>query len=163
MVSRVLKGWHFSIPHPLSLHYGKEEETKEVTFDASCLYEPLDSEHDYNKLFGWSFGFHHRNSVRVGWRSQGNQIELILYVYEDGKRCDTDIPGILCDIGKKYRVTLRRIKDEYWLSVVDTESLLYRFQWRPCSKTIKPTWGYKLGLYFGGQKPAPHTIKVTMT
>ncbi len=50
------------------------------SFDETCLYKPLDREHDWNKLVGFSTGFlpkqvkgkwkpyHHYNSFRLAWR-----------------------------------------------------------------------------------------------
>lgn len=156
MVHIIPKGWHKSLPFTVGLHYGKTQETKEVTFDSSCLYKPLDWENDYNKLFGWSYGFHHRNSVRVGWRSSENSIELILYIYENGKLVPMEEPGILVPTGVAIKMTLLKRPLGYGLDIPGYGYITYRTH-----REIKPTWGYNLGLYFGGQGKAPHTMKIT--
>ena len=40
----------------------------EVVFTESCRYNVGKDQSDINKLFGFSIGMHHKNSVRVGWR-----------------------------------------------------------------------------------------------
>lgn len=82
----IQQGRHHSWLPTLGLSTGELE--FEVSFDESCLYKPLDWEHDYNKLVGFSCGFlpkkidgewephHHWNSFRICWRPYVNEQEL---------------------------------------------------------------------------------------
>jgi len=46
---------------------------------------------DVNKLFGFGYGLHHIDSDRFGWRYniEKNQVEIVEYCYEVGKRLST--------------------------------------------------------------------------
>ena len=63
--------------------------SKVVTFEQDCFYNPAvlaTDAKDINKLFGFSYGLFNTDSLRVGWRSTGTEIELIAYLHVDGKR-----------------------------------------------------------------------------
>ena len=46
----------------------------EVIFTNECAYPSFGDvdDHDINKLYGISWGMHHKNSYRIGWRSDQN-------------------------------------------------------------------------------------------
>jgi len=60
-----------------------------VVFTNSCEYDLVNNDqYDINKIFGLSFGLHHKNSARFGWRwnTEKKKIEILAYVYVNGKR-----------------------------------------------------------------------------
>jgi len=134
--------------------------TKQFKFTDSTLYRFDDEDqHDVNKLFGFSFGMHHNDSVRFGWRpsTQPYRMEIVGYEYLNKLRIPT-IP--ICDIqlNKWYKYELKYIAEteqiEYTVSNEnETHSTIHPI-------TLKHNWnfGYKLYLYFGGNKKAPHDI-----
>lgn len=129
-----------------------------------------DKENDWNKLGGFSLGFlpkkingkwkpaHQYSSIRIGWRNNYvyGKLELCLYGYDKGKRYTKG--SIFIEPEKSYNafiwmeghvaalVVLEEGK-EYPVGVVVHEM----------SDTGKV--GYRLGGYFGGNLPAPQTIR----
>lgn len=152
--------WSFEFI-PILINREKDFEiAKCIVFSDSAIYKFDDEDqHDVNKLFGFSLGWHHKNSVRFGWRPNCDlsRIEIVGYEYINGLRLST-IPICEVDLNKvyKYRLTynhqLERI--EYWISDGDNQNATCH----PVSIKRKYTLGYKLGLYFGGNKKAPHDI-----
>lgn len=132
-----------------------------VSFDKSCIYDIGSDQSDINKLFGISYGFHHKQSDRIGWRYVGEErghhlIELLLYSYYDGGEVKK-LPITTIRIGDTVKVTLK-LSDMWGCRYIDaivgntkiTTSILH----------TRKNWGYTLGLYFGGNKRAPHTMSV---
>lgn len=134
------------------------------SFDESCLYDFGDiNQKDVNKLVGFSFGFHHRNSVRLGWRAVDmEKIELLAYVYRKGKlvkeweehlylglvRPNTQLYGTIEVTRWKYKFTI--LGDKLSKSTELHRPLL-----------LNP-FGYMLYPYFGGDNKAPHDINLKM-
>lgn len=134
--------------------------TKDVIFDESCRYSlGLKDQYDWNKLFGWCYGIFgiHRNSIRVAWRynDESEMIEVGLYMYVDGFRF-YPLRTLKLEIGKKYHMTLENNCDMVMLKVdgYPVEEILVAFP------TEKRT--YTCGLYFGGNRRAPHTMTISM-
>jgi hypothetical protein len=131
----IKKGRNRASPLRLGIHFGKTSESYEVIFDESCRYDLVDEDQeDWNKLTGWSYGLHHQNSVRLGWKynSKVDKILVCRYIYENGIRREEDIT-------------------EYEIGIKHTMRL---------SSKLIPKWGYTLGLFFGGNKTAPHNMKI---
>ncbi len=66
--------------------------TKDFIFEQSAIYQFNDEDqHDVNKLFGFSVGWHHKNSYRFGWRPSADltKIEIVAYEYRNGVRVPT--------------------------------------------------------------------------
>jgi hypothetical protein len=113
-------------------------------------------------LFGISFGHHHKNeSFRFGFRMVNDfKIDICYYYYFNGIRtiekvCELDYDktyAFYIYFGKKDKLVKLNIVDEYHKSVYYTAKPINVFKW----------WGYTLGLYIGGNNPAPHTIKIKM-
>ena len=139
--------------------YGKTVSKYEVIFTSSCIYDLHDEDqYDINKLFGLSYLYHHNNSARFGWRSTGDRIEISAYCYINGKRYFEDI--CLIETGRMYSMELRNTGDYYEFKVANSEGIL-----NLCLKIKKPKTsklGYKLFPYFGGNKTAPHDMKILM-
>lgn len=154
----IRKGKHSSGIH-LSLFFKKPMSKRfKVVFDENCLVAVGGQDYyDINKLFGFAFGRHHRNSLRVGWRTTGELIDLYYYGYKKGVRESFEIKtGIIP--GKEYDIDIDYIIDSYRISVTDDEGM------RVISyvefKVPFFLLGYKLFPYFGGNQPAPVTMKI---
>jgi hypothetical protein len=152
----ILKGMHFAvadIPWPF---FNKTTIRKRVTFTESCAYDLGNTNQaDWNKLFGLSFGgSHHKNSVRYGWRYDNitKLIELSAYWYVDGVRNHKRF--FHAEIGKEYDMVITVTKNKYLFSVKSEKLFL------GVPKNPTKSWGYELGLYFGGDQTAPHTMRV---
>ena len=135
-----------------------------VTFDSSCIYDigKVD-EQDWNKVIGLGFvgsknqdittGVppHQIDGARVGWRwnPQRGRIDLGAYVYVDGKRTDFKVAETALNTPTKLTIK------------IDYDRKMYQILGgKPIAFTHSKTFGYKTGLYFGGNQPAPHRIRV---
>lgn len=172
-IMKIFKGFHY----PLPLDFGgfllkrvHQEDNYSAcasyTFDPSCRYYIDDDQSDVNKLFGFSLGKHHNNSIRIGWRYREDNLEICYYVYRDGKRLPTKVIEKieLRDKPVTINLDLSYIREYNEVSIViqsDTNKLCkcveYEYEF---PKEIN-FWSYGLGLYFGGNRTAPHTMKIT--
>lgn len=169
MKHKIFKWCHYGFPFPFpKLFFNKKEYYKEVDvkFNWSAIYNIGEKDQmDVNKLFGISYGLHHSNSDRIGWRNMNfddvayNKIELVMYSYVDGKRkparhlCWLN-PEEVANI--KFKVTYCDDSRVVWVSINDEcrySNIL------SCKGKLKWLW-YTLGLYFGGNHRAPHTITI---
>jgi transposase-like protein len=136
-------------------------------FTESCLYDLHSNDnYDINKLFGFSTtSFHHIQSARVGWRCiDKKHIELLTYSYNDSKRAidEADVLGkvlpnqwFTCEIIDKedfyeYRFFLENNKD----MTVNIAHDKKQKDWF--------LFHYLLFPYFGGNKTAPHDMKILL-
>lgn len=133
---------------------------KDVIFGESCRYNiGLKNQYDWNKLFGWCYGIGgiHRNSLRAVWRYDdvSEMIEVGLYMYVDGIRF-YPLRTMKLEIGKKYHIKLENSCNTVTLRVdgypAEKKSVTF-----PTEKKV-----YACGLYFGGNKRAPHTMTISM-
>lgn len=161
------KGWHYAFPFEIPClisHYKPHEFNYVVCFDESIRYElPGDDQHDVNKLLGVSYGFHHQNSDRIGFRYNPkiDAVELCKYCYVDGKRIPTEVL-YTCKIGEKVTITTMHTNIEgiRCFGVVFNDDINYLYQFTMENKWYK-MFGYTLSLYFGGNNPAPQTIYIS--
>jgi hypothetical protein len=163
----IKKGWHypfpyFGIPVPILIRRNKLfNSTKQFMFTESCLYDfKDDDQHDVNKLFGFSIGFHHKNSFRFGWRPNADltKIEIVGYEYHQGTRIPT-ISICEVEINKWYEYRMRCYNQIGTLVYfVDDGYKIIGIADSVINSKHRFNWGYKLGLYFGGNKKAPHNI-----
>lgn len=110
-------------------------------FSKSCNYDLHNEDQlDWNKLIGFSRGFHKNNSIRIAWRWSLDKhcIELTKYHYINGERVIEE-PFMDVELDKEYRVILTIPEREH------------------------PCWGYMLYPYFGGTSVAPHHMSIDMT
>lgn len=129
----------------------------EVVFTDSCKYDIGSDQSDINKLFGFSYGFHHNQSDRIGWRWNPslNKIELLLYSYEQKVRRSFKLTEVALN-------TLNIIELEVYLNglyrhiSIKINNETYAF----CLLQDPVNWGYTLGLYFGGNRTAPHNMNI---
>lgn len=160
MIYTIKKGKHRARPSVWCLWYNKKIVQYDVLFTESCMYhlEGPDME-DTNKLFGigylWS---HHKDSARIGWRynERSGNIVLSAYCYVSGERVITD----LCEVPIGVRVRCS-IKIEYGKYIFKAEGPNIRaidyIEFRNDKK-----FSYPLGVYFGGNKTSPNTLKIQM-
>jgi hypothetical protein len=166
MKIKILKNKHYPFPYfflALPVWTGKFKEIeKNFMFTESCLYDLQNNDQfDVNKLFGFSIGLHHNISFRFGWRALPNEkkIEILTDEYHDGIRQEQKSIGkINIDVWYKFQLIY------YWDNV--NEKTIY-YLYNPYesygitnnfSIKKKSGLGYTLGLYFGGNKKAPHDI-----
>lgn len=136
--------------------------SKIIKFNESAIYnfEDID-QHDINKLYGFSIGYHHKNSIRFGWRPNKtlNKIEIVGYEYINGLRVP-EIPICEVELNEWYLFDI-----EYF---PETKSIVYTVEnnsnkfstEHPIKLKRKLNIGYHLYLYFGGNRTAPHDIKI---
>ncbi|GAB3505422.1 hypothetical protein GCM10027341_37010 [Spirosoma knui] len=141
-----------------------EEISATVTFDSSCIYDlgAVDAD-DWNKVIGLGFvgskdqdvttGVppHQVDGVRVGWRwnPQRGRIDLGAYIYVAGKRTDFKVAEAFINVPTKLTIKIDYNRKMY--QVIGGQTVPF---------THNKTFAYKTGLYFGGNQPAPHRIRV---
>jgi len=147
-------------------HFGKCRQSYKVTFFTGGKYDLHGSDQlDINKLFGLSYGMHHVNSVRFGWRwdLRKEMIEILAYVYVDGKRItevDASIHVGFVFPGIPYYYTIDVTESHYTFTL---ESILFQNSEFVSIKHDNLTWwGYKLFPYFGGNQVAPEKVIIDM-
>lgn len=166
MICTIKKGAHYSSGFSLgSTHCNIREMYFDTIFSASCLTLPgnPDCDGDFNKLFGWSYGLHQKNSIRIAWKAKGGLIRIAAYLYEFGKRrtygyawCETDR---MYAIGARHsfnmdaggNITNNRISficDEKYADL----------EWHGCN----PSCGYTLKPYYGGDCTAPAEMTIVL-
>ena len=148
-------------------HFGITEMERTVIFSDSCLYVDKSGENDWNKVFGFSYGNHHKNSIRVGWRcSKPNKLSLGLYYYINGKRNHFAVKEIKTNT--PYTVKLKVTQSDISIAVSKfnepTQIIYAKYKVEPKFGTmftkLTPKWGYYLYPYFGGQEKAPYDMKI---
>lgn len=136
----IKKGKHYSFRFPFLVWNKKRMEVK-FRFDDSAVYQ-IDSKNqsDWNKIFGFSRGFHHRNSIRLAWRwnQKISKVEIAEYRYTDGIR--------------SYSKPILAINPN------ETHTLEISIG-NPSSFKL----GYILYPYFGGNIVTPHDISVQVS
>lgn len=160
MLYTIKKNKHRAWPIRLGLYFAKKKLRYRVCFDQSCKYDlGGEDQLDINKLFGIGyFPNHHKNSARFGWRYNvdTNKIELFAYCYVDGVRVTDHITSIPLNVV----VTLQlNITKDFYHFIVVKDSFDTR---TPIQHSNKRNIGYPLGIYFGGNKPTPHKIKIKL-
>jgi hypothetical protein len=152
-------GFHFGLSFSNTLRFSA------MLLD-SCLYDIKDNDdYDINKLFGFSTSyFHHKNSARIGWRcNDKKQIELFAYAYVKGKRHSVYLGTV--DVNTDFECTIIDTEKEYLFNVKVAEVLENDIQKKEYNAVINKNkdwfiFHYHLFPYFGGDKTAPHTMKV---
>lgn len=150
-------------------HLFQKEFKKTVQFASDCEYELPDyNQGDANKLFGACYGLRgaHYNSVRYGWRwsRSAKKIELLAYVYNQGTRnWDEQLrfPVVAqLELGRDYTCSIRVTDEAYVFHVTQGDETIGQIVNVPHGKLA--CYGWTLSLYFGGEKPAVHTMHVFM-
>jgi hypothetical protein len=155
---RIKKGNHYSFSLP-RFYIKRTRFSYLIKFTDSCKYDIGEkNQADINKLFGISFGHHHNNSARFGWRwnPKKNSIELLAYVYVNGERIKKNSEIYITDVklNQKFKISFYLNKGKM-IFLVNIEEKKYK---KIITHGKLPFWGYKLNPYFGGRIPAPHDI-----
>lgn len=118
-------------------------------FKYKCDLE--ENQKDTNKIIGFSDDyFHHKNSIRIGFRYLNDTIELMVYYYNDGVHNSIKIGEVF--EGIKFKIEIE-IKDDIYIVKFNKD---YFFIKRTSNwKFIK----YVLFPYFGGQEKAKSELK----
>lgn len=125
----------------------------DARFTSSTLYQPYYD--DINKLYGFTdtnSGVH-QNSVRFGWRHDGNgKIEIFAYWYADGERGFHKMGETDIETPDQYEIWARN--GVYWFRFNDVEFVTKRF------KDAEHGLRKRLWPYFGGDAAAPNDIQI---
>jgi hypothetical protein len=157
MLYEIIKGSHHFTPKKFKLFLGNKL-TKQIKFTKTCLYEDVPF---INKLFGFSRGYHHYNSVRFGWRPVSNKIELVAYMYIKGNRIleiREDIHIAFIDVSTTYNLEIKQLNNKAIFKVSNKDNQLISVREFPFQTGFK--LGYYLNPYFGGKPTAPHNMYI---
>lgn len=146
----IREGEHGATGLRVSVVVGNTRLRFKAKFYPNCIYKPQREPEQISKLYGISYGKHHHCSARIGWRSDGNRIEVLSYVYTaHEQRVSRHIAFI--DVQEWHEYTILRQGQMVELSMDDGPAHTYEL--------ISPTAiGYRLFPYFGGEIPAPHEM-----
>lgn len=136
-------------------------------FSSSCLYPIVDKD-DYavNKLYGFSYGCHHANSIRIGWRpslSDDRKIEIFSYIYNNKQRSFESLASI--HLERWYIMKISVLKEYgkvcFKLKTEKSEGVEYLITSQSYQHFVMPKFrlGYMLRPFFGGEKVAPHDMQ----
>lgn len=171
MTYTILKGFHYSFFRWPKFHRNIESLSFTAKFDPSCFckLEGEDSA-DINKLYGVSFGYHHRNSFRIGWNSDGSHIDIYAYWYNHKERKYFPL-GSFSNTGQisgNINFDIMFHRDLNAIDLIadcdDTRGMKMKTVYKKIQFdfTGAPKWSYFLFPYFGGNKKAPHTMKINI-
>lgn len=177
MTFRIPRGKHRARPLRFGFYWRRKSFAWVVKFTESCRYDLQNVDQgDSNKLIGiacargwfrlntpwWKFRkYHHKDSARFGWRydTKTEQIEILAYTYVNGRRLTQHVCH--CMIGQQYDLHLKVLTTCYYLAVhykSDVRSIGYAWVNHAHNKKFM----YRLGVFFGGNKTAPHDIEIEL-
>lgn len=163
MTYAIGEGEHRCHPRPITLHLGAYPVRWDwrVSFGPGCNYEMAGADRwDYNKLVGVSCGLHHRNSFRFGWRCIDARIELAPYVWNGGKRLESE-PMFRTDLGEELQLSISIERHVAHFTVSSQNTSAYRAV-RLDRRLGALRWGYGLHPYFGGNRTAPNAMVINL-
>lgn len=176
MTFRIPRGKHRARPLRFGIWWKRPVFIWNVLFEESCRYDlKTDDQFDTNKLIGvgylrgwyrpdgvpwWKlWKYRVKDSARFGWRywTDMDKIELSAYCYIGGRRMIEHLGFV--EIGEPYRLQLSITKKTYVFDVYDPEQdKAVGASSIPHLHTKKLQ--YRLGVYFGGQSRAQHTMRI---
>jgi len=165
----IKKGNHYS-----GLHIGinwKMELSFSAILDDSCIYDLNDpgQQTEINKLYGFSLGYHHNNSMRIGWRWNvtNKNFEILPYIYRDGTRLlewsENNKYSTLITVqpGEKFYCLLELVNGQYHILAYKNPAEIHEIYTPGPKKPFK--LGYYLHPYFGGVPVDPDTRDMKIT
>lgn len=162
MIFRIPSGKHRARPLRFGFWCGRKSFAWVVKFDESCRYDlKSEDQFDVNKLCGIGYlPGHHKDSARFGWRywTDRKEIELSAYCYVSGRRVIQHVG--FCEIDKLYRIELIASSWAYYFSLTNTDQT--PIGEAEVNHTHKRQFQYRLGIFFGGNRTAPHDIKIQL-
>lgn len=162
MIFKIKKNNHFSnnFFYKLFNFFNFKRKIKfKVIFDESSYYDLNNpNQLDINKLFGFSIGYHHKNSARFGWNSVSKDcVAIYSYCYVNGIRKTNFMTNI--NINSEYTMSIVDRNFYYFFSIIDSNGNIIRDN---VSKNNIFGIGYNLWPYFGGDEKAPHNIEINL-
>lgn len=131
--------------------FSKKLTEASCTFTSSCLYDESKlSSAGWNKLWGISTPFIHKNSARVGWRCENGDIRVSSYCYVNGERLIKDMGIVPVDVEVYIEVEIT--EDGYYVRVDNREHFT--------PNKNKSKLFFRCFPYFGGKSKAPHDMKI---
>lgn len=164
MIFKIKKGHHYSdgfLYKIFNFFHKSDRIRKIVNFNENSKYidETLDK-FDVNKLFGFSNGYHHKNSYRFGWNCLDGKIHIYAYSYINSIRQIDEICSI--NTNQEYKFIIKVNKNKVIFSVINDKFILTQIvqtmEKLPKNNIIK----YTLWPYFGGNKIAPKNILIEL-
>ena len=156
----------FNLPSLVFLRKGHSYSiTKQVMFTDSTIYHFNDNDQfDVNKLFGFSSGYAMTNSFRFGWRPNPDLTKIEVTGFEHYNGVMTPIISLFeVELNKWYTYVIKYdgVLDEVTYTVVsDDDPTINNIAVRSIVLKHNFNIGYKLYLYFGGNKKAPQDITI---
>lgn len=155
----------------------KGEFNVKALFRQNCGYRLSENYDQINKLTGWSYNFfpfydketkswkpgHHKNSVRIGWRClNGDDIELLAYVYIDGVRKSKGLLEV--GLNEWVHLNFKETESYYTFKVIkeNGESSVARFKKNSTKKGFLGLFIHRLYPYFGGKIASPHNMTIDL-
>jgi len=144
--------------------WGKEVNFK-VKFSDNCAYYLSDGDQkDWNKGGGFSFSLFSnlKNSVMWAWRyaPEIRKMELSAYWHEKGKAhyAETEnFEPVIVDFNEEIEVRIYKPGVHWFVDFTRKNGSLYSVNTEMKGWPIRP-----IGLYFGGNKPAPKDMEVSI-
>ena len=148
-------------------NYFDREFTQYVRFNSSCQYLIGINQADWNKLMGVCLSIFgpHDTSYRFAWRwcEDKRRIEICAYYYCNGKGWIAEhlgymYPPLIYKVSLKLKARDGKITAVF--SMIDVNAR------QPHQVTVhnvlnsSPRLGFGCGLYFGGNRKAPHDIEI---
>lgn len=130
--------------------------------ESCCYYLDNGDQYDWNKLYGVTFGLFgiHKNSVRFVWRYDPvtDKIIIAAYWYKDGERNYYTLCSI--DFNEKYDFKLSITEEYVNFTVLEDNFLKISSFELYMGREILSKRKYQCGIYFGGNRRAPHKIVI---
>jgi len=159
----ILKNWHYAFflfERLFGWYYGRQLFLIKFKFSNECWWgapRNIDDQ-DLNKLIGLSFGYIHKNSVRLAWKpnfDKPNIISVFAYIYDSSS--NKFISKYMCDVetNKDYMCYLNlHDSEEYVFNVlgIGTYEIDNITKDKKIQKLLYP--------YFGGNNAAPQKMKI---
>lgn len=174
-------GHHMAEGLNFGIHLSGATMRKTVTFHSNCAYDmgSVGPQSSINKLYGFSVGLlnsNHYNSARIGWRwnRSKERIELLAYVYNNGKRVNEwDYNIALCEIklGEPVETFIEvtesfyhfyALRREIWIREDEKRATVTDESFNVFVPRAGNGPGYCQYPYFGGDVPAPHDMTIEL-
>lgn len=163
-IFKIRRGRHYSSLlriQRLAPYLGQKKLKWNVEFSDKCFRYYPDHTH-INKLCGVSFGLnHHKNSLRIGWRTtKTGTISLHSYEYRNGIR-ETDK---ICEVRPGEDLTIRFVfrkdgvlrNNKMVVILINAGGSVYREH----AVVEYKRFGWFLFPYYGGKKSAPEDMQI---
>lgn len=165
MIFRIPAGRHRALPLRFGFWWRRNSFAWVVKFTDSCRYGlGNEDQFDTNKLVGIGYlPSHHKDSARFGWRywTDRKEIELTAYCYVNGRRVIQHVGFAKIDQWCRIHLTVATYYYHFNMEVMNNG------MYEPGGDIIidhnnQKRLQYRLGVYFGGNRKAPHEMKIEL-